>query len=341
MNGGKENLFQALALQNLDIGVSVGGPLLPDIVGSRYDQLHVVNVRIGFQFFGANVAGQWLQHLHINNFTEAGVQLYGYGFREARSLSQRGSPTPGDAIVDGSGHEVFFEQIPAYAKKLRMLPCPPYCGADGERRKAGGGGPSAIISHVVASSGSGWLIDSNGMAVHANHVRLEGQAGIYRNTGLYRPLSEPGQGPADDWAALRPGDDGRFQSMLYDVSNSYREDFHPADGSAILFAQPSALHLSGCSIGANVSLGTNSTVYDAGTRFAYPDGTRAGGFAQLRGTAGARILRMGGEAEVIGQPEREKPLKPRQEHKLEARVAALEEMVASLQRELVERRGSK
>ena len=58
---------------------------------------------------------------------------------------------------------------------------------------------SAIISHVVASSAFGWLIDSNGMAVHANHVRLEGEAGIYRNTGLYRQLSEPGQGPADDW----------------------------------------------------------------------------------------------------------------------------------------------
>ena len=63
VNGGKENLFQTLALQNLDIGVSVGGPLLPDIVGSRFDQMHVVNVRIGFQFFGANVAGQWLQHV--------------------------------------------------------------------------------------------------------------------------------------------------------------------------------------------------------------------------------------------------------------------------------------
>ena len=142
-------------------------------------------------------------------------------------------------------------------------------------------------------------------------------------------------------AALRPGDDGRFQSMLYDVSNSYREDFHPADGSAILFAQPSALHLSGCSIGANVSLGTNSTVYDAGTRFTYPDGTRAGGFVQLRGTAKARILRMGRGAEILGKPEQEKPLKPRQEHKLAARVTALEELVASLQRELVERRGNK
>ena len=219
VNGGKSNLFERLSLHAFDVAVDVGGPLLPDLVATRYSQLTITDARIGMRFFGANVAGQWVQGLWVNNYTEAAIKLQGYGIREARLQQQHsaaadaatgdsshsGRPPP---LTDADGDEIFYESIPPYAKKLRMLPCPPYCSpgpASQQRRQAGGGGPSVMVADVVSSSSNSgsWLVDSNGPALHLSHVRLEGSAGIYRNTGL--------------WGAAEgsvPTADPRFMSVL-------------------------------------------------------------------------------------------------------------------------------
>ena len=271
INGGKSNLFERLSLQGFEVAIDVGGPLLPDLVASRYSQITITDARIGMRFFGANVAGQWVSDLWINNYTEAGIQLAGYGIREARLSTSDSSSSGLPPLADADGHEIFFDQIPKYAKKLRMLPCPPYCslGSPPERRQAGGGGPSVVVANVVSSSSNrgSWLVDSNGPAAHLSHVRLEGSTGIYRNTGLW---GAPEGGT--------PSADPRFMSILIDVSNSYSEKLQPAHGDAIFFAPPSQLILQGCSIGANVSLGGNTTAVNIGTRFALPGGVPSGEF---------------------------------------------------------------
>jgi hypothetical protein len=290
VNGGKANLFENIGLHAMDTAVHVGGPLLPDLVGSSFRQLTIWDVRVGFRFFGANVAEMWLSDTKFNNYTEAGVQLVGYGIREARMMAARGTKPPSGSasvLADADGHEIFYEQVPKYARGQRFLPCPPsgtgpYCSAGAEKRRmAGGGGPSVVVENMVASSEKGFLFDSNGPAVRVEHVRLEGCSGILRNSGLWG---------SDN--AKAPQADGRFLTSLTDVSNSYSEKLTPLNRTAIVFAPPSSLFLHGCSIGADIRVGNDTTVFDIGTRLALPDGTRSGVFKQMHGTSGARLLGM-------------------------------------------------
>ena len=44
-NGGKLNTFQRLSLFDMHVGIEVGGPLLPDLVGSSFRNLDISGER--------------------------------------------------------------------------------------------------------------------------------------------------------------------------------------------------------------------------------------------------------------------------------------------------------
>lgn len=164
----------------------------------------------------------------------------------------------------------------------------------------GGGSPSVVIANMVPSSATGWFADSNGPAIRMHNVRLEAGAGLLRNTG---EIVDP-----------------RFTDLMVDCSNSYGpkgSKYGPTyNGTAVLYQQPSMLTMIGGSIGADVVLGDNATVYDVGVRFQY-----GGAFRQQNGTTGARIF---------GLTERTPP-STTGERGAAARLAELEEKVARLE----------
>lgn len=286
-NGGKSNHFSRLGFFRLDTAIEVGGPMLPDLVGSTFSEISVEHVRIGFLFFGANVAEMWLSQCKFNNFTAAAIKLQGYPIREARYAAQRRDRPQNDTVLrDSNGNEIFYEDIPAFARRDRMLPCPPFCAADGTSRLVGNGGPSVVIEHIVAASHytSAWLVDSNGPSVRLTNVRCEGETGLVRNTGYSGPGNWPAWlQPSNRTVNPEPRADDRFTDMLYDVSNSYTPG--SSQRSAIEFLKPGPLHLIGGSVGANVVLGNNSTVYDVGVRLQH--GAK---YTQAAGTQGAQVM---------------------------------------------------
>jgi hypothetical protein len=285
-NGGKSNSFLRLSLFRLDTAIEVGGPMLPDLVGSTFRQINIEHVRVGFLFFGANVAEMWVSECKFNNYTGAGIKLEGYPIREARYQSQRGQKSPNASVFrDANGNEIFWEAIPAYARTDRMLPCPPFCAGDGTRRLIGNGGPSVVIDKLVAASHypASWLVDSNGPSVRLTNVRCEGVTGLVRNTGEHGPGNWPAWlDPDNRTVNPEPRADARFSDMLYDVSNSYEPHTKQV---AVVFNKPGPLHITGGSLGANVVLGNNSAVFDIGVRFEH--GAK---FIQAEGTIGAQIF---------------------------------------------------
>lgn len=313
VNGGKVNTFERLGFLNLDVGMEVGGPMLPDLVGSRFNQLNFGNVGVGIRFFGANVAEMWVTECKFNTFKRAGIELRGYGIREARLLAERNTPATQAVLRDAAGNEIFYEQIPAYAQHQRTLPCPPYCAANNTRRMVGGGSPSVVIANMVPSSQTGWFADSNGPAIRMHNVRLEGGAGLLRNTG---EIPDP-----------------RFTDLMVDCSNSYGprdSKYRPAyNDTVVLFQQPARLTMIGGSLGADVVLGNNATVYDVGVRFQY-----GGAFRQQSNTTGARIF---------GLVERTPPVATTSDEATSpttARLDELEEKVARLEELLRDRQTS-
>jgi hypothetical protein len=175
-NGGKSNVFERLSLFGLHVAMEVGGPLIHD-------------VDVGLRFFGGNVAEMWVSECMLAQWRVAGIQLLGYSIRTARPRpTQAGEQPTAPPLRDADGREIFVEQLPNYTidHDPAILSCPPYCatGSPPGSREVGGGDPSVVIDRVVASGHVGWLVDSNSGAVRMQSVRLEGEAGIMRNTGL-------------------------------------------------------------------------------------------------------------------------------------------------------------
>jgi hypothetical protein len=103
-----------------------------------------------------------------------------------------------------------------------------------------------------------------------------------------------------------------------------------------LRAEQGHLYLLGCSIGANISLGNNATAIDLGTRFALPDGTPTGQFAQLPGTHGGSVSGLPAPQPLAPEAVAIDSKKADEEAVVEQRVDRLEDMVAALARELRE-----
>ncbi len=83
-NGGKANVFERLSLFALHVAMEVGGPLIPDLVGSSFRNLEIHDVDIGLRFFGGNVAEMWVSELMIASWSQAAIALDGYSIRVAR-----------------------------------------------------------------------------------------------------------------------------------------------------------------------------------------------------------------------------------------------------------------
>ena len=136
------------------------------------------------------MAEMWVSESGFAHWREAGVQLIGYAIRTVRPRAYAGKPAVAPPLEDADGREIFLEQIPSYmlTKGDGLLACPPYCakGSPPGSREAGGGQPTVVMDRIVAGTGNvapaGWLVDSNGGGVRLQSVRLEGAAGIMRNT---------------------------------------------------------------------------------------------------------------------------------------------------------------
>jgi len=219
----------------LHVGMEVGGPLIPDIVGASFRNLEIHDVDVGLRFFGGNVAEMWVSESMLAQWRVAGIQMLGYSIRTARPRSHAGEPAAAPPLRDADGHEIFVEQLPNYtiAKDGAILPCPPYCatGSPAGSREVGGGNPSVVIDRVVASSHQGWLVASNGGGVRMQSVRLEGEAGIVLNTGL--PEAWPAHCANASATNCGPIIDHRFDDILIDVSNSYGPSSRPANDTAV------------------------------------------------------------------------------------------------------------
>ena len=183
-----------------------------------------------------------------------------------------------------------------------------------------------VIEKVTAGSHTGWLVDSDCAAVRMQSVRLEGQAGIMRNTGV--PYAWPTTCPNASSGNCGPIADGRFTDILIDVSDTCEcrsstvtsayasllsppafchapsshcagnaVDGHaggrPANDTAISFDKPGQLHLIGGNIGSRVMLGNKSSVYQVGVRFQY-----GGHIAASENTSGATVYAMQSQNET-------------------------------------------
>ena len=313
-NGGKKNTFEGIRLERLDVGIHIGGPFGPDLVGSTFRQISVNACRIGIRLVGANVAEMWFKECFIGSCEEAGFKLVGHRGRVLRNLREKDEPTNEDVVKDADGREVFIEQMPPelVKQKLRESEHPDVPGSK-SRSWAGGGAPTCYMSDIVSHMHhpSAWMIDSNWAAVRLEHVRMEGCSGLLRVSG---------EGMINV----------RFNDILIDVNAVTTGN---AGGHAIEYHKGGPIYFLGGTFEGPIGLGQNTICYSLGARFLnrkrpmsgyikegdrLPKGSffrhtgemvtvphrrwkgervRSGiheeiGFRQLPGTAGARIHRL-------------------------------------------------
>jgi len=181
------------------------------------------------------------------------------------------------------------------------------------------------MTNIVASSkkiktgdAPGWLVDSNGPSVRLQGVRMEGNAGLVRNTG--RPLGSPPE--------AQPIASARFQTVLIDVNYAGNPARLIRIGPIIQHDANDTLTIVGGSIGGGgspraVSLGTNTTAYVVGLRLLY-----GGSFVQIPGTTGAVVHRLG-EASTHLDLQSSVPSSP--SSTLEDRMRAMESRMIELE----------
>lgn len=188
-NGGKDNLFQDLNFQGLDIGMQIGDPLSPDLVGSTVERVECMGARHCFVLFGANVAEIHFRDIHVNQFYGSAWLLQGTSGRRVRTRAQiRASPTVPRSPATGIPEvltdsdmvtEIAWQDLPPYAQQF----CPALLKKDqgpAGLAEVGGGGPTANIENVVCSSVfcAAYLVDSNGPPLRLQGVRNEGCNGL-------------------------------------------------------------------------------------------------------------------------------------------------------------------
>ena len=249
-NGGKNNTFENLILQRMDVGIHIGDPFGPDLVGASFRSLWVMYVRVGVQVEGANVTGMAFYNLSVSSWNEAAIKLIGHTARRLRQSPNDQIPEPEIAgeppvVVDANtGRELFQKDVPEYAIKHSCF--------TGEYRGygpyvwAGGGAPDITIYNLNCHSAdpSSWVIDSNWGMVRVYSARIEGPAGILRRT--------------------QPGKAGRFADVLMDVCATSPGGMM---GNVIEYRGQGPLYLIGGVYEGNIALGQETVVYNVGTKF--------------------------------------------------------------------------
>ena len=251
VNGGKKDQFERLSLERLDVGIHVGGPFGPDLVGSTFRQVSVHACRIGFLLESANVAEMWFKECFVGSCEEAGFKLIGHGGRVLRHLAEKDTPTDEQVVVDAWGREIFLEQLPPVLveQKVNDLKGSEPPAANGAKRRpwAGGGSPTCFISDLVAHMHhpDAWMIDSNWAPVRLEHVRMEGCSGVLRVQGK----------------GMR---NTRFNDILIDVNAVTTGGIN---GYAIEYHKGGPIYFLGGTFEGPIGLGQNTVCYSLGVRF--------------------------------------------------------------------------
>jgi len=243
VNGGKRDLFERISLERLDVGIHVGGPFGPDLVGSTFRQISAHACRIGFLLEGANVAEMWFKECFLGSCEEAGFKLVGHRGRVLRPIEQQGSKFDEDVVVDAWGREIFLEQLPPrlVQEKVQDLQ------SKTRRPWAGGGSPTCYIGDLVAHMQypQAWMIDSNWAPVRLEHVRMEGCSGVMRVEGN----------------GMR---NTRFNDILIDVNAVTTGGL---SGYAIEYHKGGPIYFIGGTFEGPIGLGRNTDCYSVGARF--------------------------------------------------------------------------
>lgn len=248
VNGGKKNVFERIALERLDVGIHIGGPFGPDLVGSTFRHISAHACRIGFLLESANVAEMWFKECFLGSCEEAGFKLVGHRGRVLRHLAEKDAPVTDEVVVDAFGREIFLEQLaPRLAQEKVREGAHTDVPGSASRPWAGGGSPTCYISDLVAhmQHPQAWMIDSNWACVRLEHVRMEGCSGVLRVQGKgMRNL--------------------RFNDILIDVNAVTTGGLN---GYAIEYQKGGPITFIGGTFEGPIGLGQNAVCYSVGARF--------------------------------------------------------------------------
>jgi len=257
-NSGKNNQFENLKLVNLHVGIEVGDPMGPDLVSGHFHRISIANMGIGVRVMAMNVTGMVFRHIQLTSYRQAGFHLIGFGGRQIRVTAEDPVAENVQVLMDpDQRHEIFLNDIPAYARKRMVWPHPDY------GHVAGGGAPDVTIHALIGGSDhpEAWMIDSNFAAVRVYGAQVETAGGFFRRS--YTGIS------------------GRFNDVLVDVSVSTTG---PKRRNAIEYHGRGPLFLVGGTYEGDLALLGQVIVYNMGVRFFPQD---KGGFTQLPQTAGS------------------------------------------------------
>ena len=244
--------------EGLEIGLQIGDPLSPDLVGSVVERIQCMGARHCFVLFGANVAEIHYNAIHVNQFYGSGWLMQGtsdgsyvHGRRSSKMERCHRISRESTVLTDQDGTtEIAWEELPTYAQQhcpaLEDKAAGPSGGAH-----VGGGGPTANIQNVVCSSVfcAAWLVDSNGPALRLQGVRNEGCNGLYRNNGTHWPSNSR----------------SRFTDVLIDVSIT--SSGSAADGNVVSYHKISPLYILGGSFHGPNATKANAKVFNMGASF--------------------------------------------------------------------------
>ena len=262
VNSGKNNVFEHLAIANVNVGIEVGDPLGPDLVGGDFRSISIRHVQIGVRVLGANVTGMTFRNMILRDYEQAGFMVMGLGGGGGRGAETDSVPEDQRVLMDSDHRrELLLSDLPPYARK-RMVR-----GHSRYGHIVGGGGPDITIFDLTGGSPApkSWMIDTNFCAVRVYTARIEGHGGVLRRT--YSGIS------------------GRFNDVLMDVCTTAAGQ---RPGNAIEYHGRGPLFLVGGAYDGDIRLLGQVVVYTLGTRFTTPG---SAGFRQLPQTAhsGAHI----------------------------------------------------
>lgn len=249
VNGGKSNNFFNVNLARLDIGLWIGDPFAPDLVGSGFYSLGINYTRIGMLLEGANVAGMTFYNPIFSGYREAGIKLVGQTGRLIRRTEADPRPpaevpdTPSVLTNIQTGEEIFEKDVPEYALKnrasKRMFQGQEYYWAPG-------GAPEMTVynANFGGQAANAWAIDTNWGNIRLYSARVEGVQGFFRRSSTISS--------------------GRFTDIFTDVNVT---SYGTTTGNVMEYHGPGPFYLYGGIFSGNVALGNNTQVFATGTRF--------------------------------------------------------------------------